>query len=257
MPPAPRRLRVEHLDEALGIRTTAPRLSWHLPEGAREQKAYRITADNGWDSGWMPSDREPAGALRRAAPDLGPARAVAGAGGAPTRAASPRVGERLVRDGPAVGARLAGDLGRARPDARRRAGRAARGVPALRVRRRPSRRVRPAARHRPGPVRGLPQRRAGGGRRADAGLHPVRRPAAGADVRRHRRGPGRPERHRASSWPTAGSAGRSASPARPTSGATGWRSSASCTWSTPTARPPSSAPGRGGAAGPATSSRRT
>jgi alpha-L-rhamnosidase len=55
MPPAPRRLRVEHLDQALGIRTSAPRLSWHLPEGAREQKAYRITADNGWDSGWTPS----------------------------------------------------------------------------------------------------------------------------------------------------------------------------------------------------------
>src|SRR5947209_12458946 len=51
---APHHLRVEHLDEALGIRTRAPRLSWHLPEGAREQRAYRITTDNGWDSGWMP-----------------------------------------------------------------------------------------------------------------------------------------------------------------------------------------------------------
>ncbi|RZU32065.1 family 78 glycoside hydrolase catalytic domain [Blastococcus saxobsidens] len=51
----PHRLRVEHLDRALGIRTTAPRLSWRLPDGAREQLAYRITTDNGWDSGWVDS----------------------------------------------------------------------------------------------------------------------------------------------------------------------------------------------------------
>jgi alpha-L-rhamnosidase len=57
MSTAPAGLRVEHLDEALGIRTTAPRLSWRLPAGAREQHAYRITADNGWDSGWVDSDR--------------------------------------------------------------------------------------------------------------------------------------------------------------------------------------------------------
>jgi alpha-L-rhamnosidase len=54
---APHALRVEHLDQPLGIRTTAPRLSWRLPDGARQQKAYRITADNGWDSGWVESDR--------------------------------------------------------------------------------------------------------------------------------------------------------------------------------------------------------
>jgi alpha-L-rhamnosidase len=54
---APSGLRVEHLDEALGIRATAPRLSWRLPAGAREQRAYRITTDNGWDSGWVESDR--------------------------------------------------------------------------------------------------------------------------------------------------------------------------------------------------------
>ena len=57
MTTAPAGLRVEHLDEPLGIRTTAPRLSWRLPEGAREQHAYRITADNGWDSGWVDSDQ--------------------------------------------------------------------------------------------------------------------------------------------------------------------------------------------------------
>jgi alpha-L-rhamnosidase len=53
----PSGLRVEHLDEALGIRTTAPRLSWHLPYGARQQRAYRITADTGWDTGWVDSDQ--------------------------------------------------------------------------------------------------------------------------------------------------------------------------------------------------------
>jgi len=54
MSATPTGLRVEHLDEALGIRTPAPRLSWRLPDGAREQLAYRITTDRGWDSGWVP-----------------------------------------------------------------------------------------------------------------------------------------------------------------------------------------------------------
>jgi alpha-L-rhamnosidase len=54
---APHSLRVEHLDDPLGIRTTLPRLSWRLPEGARAQHAYRITTDNGWDSGRVDSDR--------------------------------------------------------------------------------------------------------------------------------------------------------------------------------------------------------
>jgi alpha-L-rhamnosidase len=51
----PHGLRVEHLDEALGIRMAAPRLSWRLPEGAREQRAYRITTATGWDTGWVDS----------------------------------------------------------------------------------------------------------------------------------------------------------------------------------------------------------
>ncbi|WP_436775958.1 family 78 glycoside hydrolase catalytic domain [Yinghuangia sp. YIM S09857] len=46
----PTRLRVEHLDEALGIDVVRPRLSWWLPEGADRQLAYRIRTD-GWDSG--------------------------------------------------------------------------------------------------------------------------------------------------------------------------------------------------------------
>jgi len=54
---APSGLRVEHLDEALGIRTAAPRLSWRLPDGARAQSAHRITTDNGWDSGWVDGDQ--------------------------------------------------------------------------------------------------------------------------------------------------------------------------------------------------------
>jgi alpha-L-rhamnosidase len=48
---------VEHLDEALGIRATAPRLSWQLPAGARGQQGYRIATDNGWDTGWVESDQ--------------------------------------------------------------------------------------------------------------------------------------------------------------------------------------------------------
>jgi alpha-L-rhamnosidase len=54
---APHGLRLEHLDEALGIRATAPRLSWRLPDGAWTQLAYRITTDNGWDTGWVSSDQ--------------------------------------------------------------------------------------------------------------------------------------------------------------------------------------------------------
>jgi alpha-L-rhamnosidase len=54
---APSGLRVEHLDEALGVRTTAPRLSRRLPDGARQQRAYRIVTDQGWDSGWVDSDQ--------------------------------------------------------------------------------------------------------------------------------------------------------------------------------------------------------
>ena len=52
---APHGLRVEHLDVALGIATPAPRLSWQLPAGAARQQAYRLTTDNGWDTGWVGS----------------------------------------------------------------------------------------------------------------------------------------------------------------------------------------------------------
>ncbi len=52
----PERLRVEHLARAVGIDTPVPRLSWRLPGGARRQLGYRITADNGWDTGRVDSD---------------------------------------------------------------------------------------------------------------------------------------------------------------------------------------------------------
>ncbi|MCQ6270674.1 glycoside hydrolase family 78 protein [Pseudarthrobacter sp. R1] len=54
-PYAPTRLRVEHLREAMGITSTAPRLSWTPPAGAISQVAYRITASNGWDTGRVES----------------------------------------------------------------------------------------------------------------------------------------------------------------------------------------------------------
>ena len=51
----PTRLRAEHLSEALGITTTRPRFSWTPPEGTVRQRAYQITASNGWDSGRVES----------------------------------------------------------------------------------------------------------------------------------------------------------------------------------------------------------
>jgi alpha-L-rhamnosidase len=53
----PHHLRVEHLDEPLGICVTAPRLSWRLPDGVARQTGYRLTADNGWDTGRVEGDR--------------------------------------------------------------------------------------------------------------------------------------------------------------------------------------------------------
>ncbi|MDQ0925510.1 alpha-L-rhamnosidase [Pseudarthrobacter sp. W1I19] len=54
-PPAPTRLRVEHLREAMGVTTTRPRLSWTLPDGTAAQTGYHITASNGWDTGRVES----------------------------------------------------------------------------------------------------------------------------------------------------------------------------------------------------------
>ena len=55
MVPAPRRLRVEHLEEALGIDVVAPRLSWQLAEAATKQEAFRLDV-GAWSSGWIESD---------------------------------------------------------------------------------------------------------------------------------------------------------------------------------------------------------
>jgi alpha-L-rhamnosidase len=54
---APHGLRVEHLDEVLGLGVTRPRLSWRLPDGAARQRAYRIDGDNGWDTGRVAGDQ--------------------------------------------------------------------------------------------------------------------------------------------------------------------------------------------------------
>ena len=255
---APSGLRVEHLDEALGIRTAAPRLSWRLPDGAREQRAYRITTDNGWDSGWVDSDQS------LLVPYAGPAAVVvaagrvAGAGARPTwgraRSRTP-AGSRPACCGPRTGRRPGSSPGRCRtaPPGERPAA-------LLRFEFDVDRPVvsRPAARHRAGPLRGVPQRRAGRRRRADPGLHPVRRAAAGAD---------------ATTSPTRSATGRNALGVVL---ADGWfRGQTGITraadqWGSRLARPrpaapgprrrrrsPSSAPGRAGAARSGTSSRPT
>ncbi|HSA53539.1 MAG TPA: family 78 glycoside hydrolase catalytic domain [Yinghuangia sp.] len=53
---APTRLRVEHVDDTLGLDASAPRLSWWLPEGSARQTAYRLNTGQ-WDSGRVESDR--------------------------------------------------------------------------------------------------------------------------------------------------------------------------------------------------------
>jgi alpha-L-rhamnosidase len=55
MVPAPRRLRVEHLEEALGIDVATPRLSWQLAEPVTRQDAYRLEV-GAWNCDWVESD---------------------------------------------------------------------------------------------------------------------------------------------------------------------------------------------------------
>jgi alpha-L-rhamnosidase len=52
-PDAPTRLRAEHLDDPFGIGERRPRLSWLLPAAATEQVAYRLTAADSADTGWV------------------------------------------------------------------------------------------------------------------------------------------------------------------------------------------------------------
>ncbi len=58
MTAAPRNVRVELVGgDPLG-RGDQPALSWWLPEGAVDQSAYRVTTDDGYDSGRVESDRQ-------------------------------------------------------------------------------------------------------------------------------------------------------------------------------------------------------
>jgi alpha-L-rhamnosidase len=49
-------VRVEHLQDALGIGVSAPRLSWWLPAGATRQEAYEIGLDDGTSTGRVESE---------------------------------------------------------------------------------------------------------------------------------------------------------------------------------------------------------
>lgn len=51
----PTDLRVEHLDDALGIGVREPRFSWKLPPGSTRQDGYRLRVGT-WDSGWVDDD---------------------------------------------------------------------------------------------------------------------------------------------------------------------------------------------------------
>ena len=42
---APNKLRIEHLENPLGLADTSPRLSWWAPVGAREQQSYQLEVD--------------------------------------------------------------------------------------------------------------------------------------------------------------------------------------------------------------------
>ena len=61
----PHHLRVEHLDEALGIDVRVPRLSWQLPALATRQEAYRLEV-GAWTQRLGRVARVRARALRRA-----------------------------------------------------------------------------------------------------------------------------------------------------------------------------------------------
>lgn len=67
-------LQVEHLDLPLGLMQAAPRLSWRLPAGTRRQLAFRLRADNGWDTGWTESAQNRL--LPYTGPELGPSQRV-------------------------------------------------------------------------------------------------------------------------------------------------------------------------------------
>ncbi len=45
------RVRVEHLEQPIGVGDRRPRLSWQLPEGATRQVAYELRLDGGTSTG--------------------------------------------------------------------------------------------------------------------------------------------------------------------------------------------------------------
>ena len=47
------RVRVEHLEQPIGIGDRRPRLSWQLPEVATRQVAYELRLDDGTSTGRM------------------------------------------------------------------------------------------------------------------------------------------------------------------------------------------------------------
>ncbi len=58
MTQVPHRLRADVVGgDAFGA-GDQPALSWWLPEGATSQSAYRVVSDDGYDSGWVESDRQ-------------------------------------------------------------------------------------------------------------------------------------------------------------------------------------------------------
>ena len=226
----PHRLRVEHLDgSALGIHETRPRLSWWLPAGTMEQRAYEVELGDGRTARCESSDHVlvpwPFEPLRsqeavswrvRIWTDVG--RIVV-------------VRPCLVRDRTARGRRLAGEMDRA-TRTRTIPVRRTTGVrPPTRVRaRRRARRHRatgPSVRHRARHLRDVPQRSTRRRPRADSGLHELPRQPSGTDLRRHRP-PGRTARTIGRSCSaTAGSAGVTASISGRTTTARPSRSSAS------------------------------
>ncbi len=56
LPGAPHHVRVEHLDEPIGLTVARPRLSWRLPDGWDRQTAYQLRVGD-WLSPWVTSER--------------------------------------------------------------------------------------------------------------------------------------------------------------------------------------------------------
>jgi alpha-L-rhamnosidase len=52
----PHHLRVEHLEDPLGVSWARPRLSWWLPTGSRRQHAHRLRTDR-WEGPWRETDQ--------------------------------------------------------------------------------------------------------------------------------------------------------------------------------------------------------